>query len=96
MKKFWEVEDQNPYIIVREEGEVITYTDGGHERPDIIAEVIDKQNAHLVAAAPELLAAARLAVQLLDLLLPFDASNGRRATQALRSAIEKAEEESEV
>ena len=85
----WTLDPSDACIVLRVDDEY----DESHANDRVIAEVLVACDGPVVAAAPDLLSAARKAVQLLDLLLPFDAENGRRATQALRAAIAKAEKD---
>ena len=57
----------------------------GHEEC-VIARKVNHRNARLIAAAPELLAALRGALQLIELVVPFDGDE----TRNIRAAISKA------
>ena len=86
----WTLDPSDACVVIRVEDEY----DESHANDRVIAEVILPCDGPVVAASPDLLAAARMAVPLLDLLLPFDKRIDlwrRRATQALRAAIAKAE-----
>lgn len=74
----------------------LTGTGGGLALSEDVAEAVQRARGHILAAAPELLAAARLARHALDGLmgdtdLPDDDSDEMKAMQALSAAIAKAE-----
>jgi hypothetical protein len=79
-----------PWTVAKHDQDVIVRLDDDDDTHEtVIAEVLDKRDAHLVAAAPDLLSAAKFAF--LE-RLAFDRIDDG-ITQALRAAIAKAEKD---
>ena len=78
----WTLDPSDACIVIRVEDEY----DESHANDRVIAEVLVAGDGPLVAAAPDLLAAARMALLVIDHI-----DDG--ITQALRAAIAKAEKD---